>query len=463
MKSRSLGLSFIAVVATLWLFAPTARAQSADEAKRHFTNGVHLFEDRNFAGALVEFEASFKQNPTAAALQNIAVCQKGLFRYAEAIATLERLLKDFGPQLSADDKKAAEDAMHEMSALIGTIVVKITPSDARVTINDTPLAPDAVKSPVKLAAGEYRIGAEAPGFARQEQRVNVTAGQKDTPVVITLTPLSGTIAIHAHDSQAAISLDGTQVGYDEWKGPASAGSHEVYVYTQTQRHKSTVVVYAGQTTELEAKLTAEDTVPTGQGAAASGPPPYVPPSQHGIYGFITFGVDTLGSTAPHGLNQEKARTAGGNGGIAFGYRFSTGFAAEFDAFNSQHDIRACIQTMTNCSNGQGTYHIASSHVGPAARFMTNGRKGRFVGTIAAGAAVQSISYDEHFTGPPVRLPSSESSVGSYLLLGGSYELNLGHFLLDAGLSILGESGDNQKGIKSSGAFGLDFRVGYGQW
>jgi len=53
---------------------------------------VHLFEDRNFAGALVEFEASFKQNPTAAALQNIAVCQKGLFRYADANATLERML-----------------------------------------------------------------------------------------------------------------------------------------------------------------------------------------------------------------------------------------------------------------------------------------------------------------------------------------------------------------------------------
>jgi hypothetical protein len=462
MKSRSLGLSFIAVLATLWLLAPLARAD-ADEAKRHFTNGVHLFEDHNFAGALVEFEASFKQNPTAAALQNIAVCQKGLFRYAEAVATLERLLKDFGPQLSADDKKAADDAIHELSALIGTIVVKVTPSDARVSVNDSPLTPEAVKSPVKLAAGEYRIAAEAPGFARQEQRVNVTAGQKDSPVVITLIPLSGTISIHTHDSQAAIALDGAQVGYEEWKGPASAGSHEVYVYTQTQRHKSTVVVYAGQTTELEAKLTAQDTVASGQPGAASGPPPYVPPSQHGIYGAITFGVDTMGSTAPHNLNQEKGRTAGGNGGIAVGYRFSTGFAAEFDAFNSQHDIRACISTDKNCTQAQGTYHIASSHVGPAVRFMSNGRKGRFVGTIGAGAAVQSISYGSAFTNPPERLPTDESSVGSYLLLGGSYELNLGHFLLDAGLSLLAESGDNQKGIKSSGSFGLDFRIGYGQW
>jgi len=36
---------------------------------------VRLFEDRNFAGALVEFEASYQKNPTAVALQNIAKLQ----------------------------------------------------------------------------------------------------------------------------------------------------------------------------------------------------------------------------------------------------------------------------------------------------------------------------------------------------------------------------------------------------
>jgi hypothetical protein len=157
------------------------------------------------------------------------------------------------------------------------------------------------------------------------------------------------------------------------------------------------------------------------------------------------------------LNQEKGRSTGGNGGIAFGYRFSTGFAAEFDAYTAQHVIRACVPINKTCPTANGNYHVTSSRVGPAIRLMSNGRKGRFVGTIGVGAAVQSITYDGVF-----RL-SDESSVGSYLHLNGSYELNLGHFLLDAGLSLIGESGDEGKGIKSSGSFGLDFRVGYGQW
>jgi hypothetical protein len=441
-----------------------AQAAGADEAKRHFTIGVHLFEDRNFAGALVEFEASYQLNPTAAALQNIAVCQKGLFRYAEAIATLERMIHDFATQLSPDDKKAAEDAIKEMSALLGTIVLQVTPADARVSINESPLAPEAVKNPVRLAAGEYRLAVEAPGFARQEKVITVVSGQKDRPVVIALSPLSGTLRVRAHDSDAAIAIDGVQVGYDDWKGPVSAGPHEIYVYTSKLRHKSTVTAYAGQTTELDAKLTSADAIPADQPLAPSGPPPYVPPSQRGLYGFLMFGADSMGSTAPTGVNQQKPRTTGSFGALTFGYRFSTGLAAEFQAEASDHQVAGCPANGKGCESAtiRANYQLRSSRVGPAVRLMTSGRKGRFVGTIGLGAAVHSLTFDKDFKDLGQK---DVSSVGSYILLAGGYELNLGHFLLDAGLRLVGETADENKtgGVKNTGSFGLELRVGYGQW
>jgi PEGA domain len=433
------------------------------DARRHFTNGVHLFEDRNFAGALVEFEASFQLNPTASALQNIAVCQKGLFRYAEAIATLERMLRDFAAQLTPDDKKAAEDAMREMSALLGTVVVQITPPDARVSINGAPLSAEAMKSPVRLAAGEYRVAVEAPGYAPQEKTIRVISGQKDRPIVVSLSPLSGTLVIRAHDSDAAIAIDGVQVGYDEWKGPASAGPHEIYVYTSKLRHKSNVVAYAGQTTEFEAKLTPADAVPTDQPAPANGPPPYVPPSQRGIFGFLLFGADTMGSTSPTGLNQDKARTGGTFGALTLGYRFSTGFAAEFQAETSDHQIAACPATArSGCIATTGNYSLHVSRIGPAVRLMTSGRKARLLGTIGAGAAVHSLKFDATFKALG---QNDVSSVGSYVSLTGSFELNLGHFLVDGGIRLVGESANetNTGGLKSTGSVGLEFRLGYGQW
>ncbi|HKQ67986.1 MAG TPA: PEGA domain-containing protein [Polyangiaceae bacterium] len=460
-------LRWLATLATLFLMAQPVKAEpTEDGAKRHFTNGVHLFEDRNFAGALVEFEQSFRLNPTAAAMQNIAVCQKGLFRYGEAIATLERMLREFASQLSPDDKKAADDAIRDMSALLGTVVMRVGPADARVSINDAPLSTEAMKSPVKLAAGEYRVVVEAPGYARQERVIRVVSGQKDVPVQVQLSPLSGTLVVRAHDSEAAIALDGVQVGYEEWKGPVSAGPHEIYVYTQTLRRKSTVTAYAGQITEFDAKLTPEDAIPSGQPALAAGLPVYVPPSQRGIFAFLLFGGASVGSAPPAELHQNKDRAGGPVGGIAVGYRFSTALAAEFDAESASYVIGACgARAERGCSQAEGNYDLRSSRVGPAIRLMTSGAKGRFVGTIGLGAVVHTLSYDQALRNavPSAKLPESESAVGSYLKLSGAYELSFGHFLLDLGLVIVGETADEKVGIKNTGSLGLEFRAGYGQW
>jgi hypothetical protein len=464
-RGRSPLQRLVAPLAALMLvlaWAPAGYTQTGDDAKRHFTNGVRLFEDRNFAGALVEFEASYQKNPTAVALQNIAVCQKGLFRYAEAIATLERMLRDFATQLSPEDKKASEDAIRDMTALLGTIIIKVTPADARVSINGNILSSEAVKNPVRLAAGEYRVVAEAPGYARQETMVTVVSGQKDQPLVLTLSPLSGMLVIRAHDSQAAIAIDGVQVGYDEWRGPVSAGPHEIYVYTGNARHKSSVVAQAGQTTEFDAKLTAQDVVGEGRPPDASGPPPYVAPPQRGVYGFLTFGLDTMGSTAPAGLNHDKARTTGAFGSLRLGYRFSTNWAAEFMGENTGHDIAACVSGGSGCAGAAvKNYRLTSTRLGAALRVMSNGRKSRFVGTVGLGASVHEIKYDNALKGGT---RTDQTAPGSFLQIGGSYELNIGHFLLDAGINLTAETADEQKvGFKNTGHVGLEVRLGYGQW
>jgi hypothetical protein len=177
-----------------------------------------------------------------------------------------------------------------------------------------------------------------------------------------------------------------------------------------------------------------------------------------------FGADTMGSTAPTGVNQQKPRTTGSFGALTFGYRFSTGLAAEFQAETSDHQVAACPANGKGCESAtvRANYQLRSSRVGPALRLMTGGRKGRFVGTIGLGAAVHTLTFDKEFSGLG---PKDVSSVGSYILLAGAYELNLGHFLLDAGLRLVGESADENKtgGVKSAGSFGLELRVGYGQW
>ena len=51
--------------------------------------------------------------------------------------------------------------LRKVERVLGTVVLQVTPPDARVSINEAPLSPEALKNPVRLAAGEYRLAVEA--------------------------------------------------------------------------------------------------------------------------------------------------------------------------------------------------------------------------------------------------------------------------------------------------------------
>jgi len=189
----------------------------------------------------------------------------------------------------------------------------------------------------------------------------------------------------------------------------------------------------------------------------------VAPSQRGIYGFLTFGLDTMGSPAPAGLNHDKARATGAFGSLRLGYRFSTNWAAEFMGENTGHDVAACVSSGSGCAGAtvNGNYRFTSTRVGAAVRLMSNGKKSRFVGTVGLGAAVHDIKYDNALK---MGARADQTAPGTFFQIGGAYELNLGHFLLDAGINLTAETADEQKiGIKNSGHVGLEIRLGYGQW
>src|SRR5580692_2580909 len=134
--SRPLGLEFgpflpaalplFAVVATLLLLEPAASAQPhgpgprptarraslADslpaDARRDYDAGKLLFEDGDYATALLKYQAAYDRTRDSRLLWNVAVCQKDQRHYAKAAATLGRYLAEGGDLLSAADRRDAQ-------------------------------------------------------------------------------------------------------------------------------------------------------------------------------------------------------------------------------------------------------------------------------------------------------------------------------------------------------------------
>ena len=69
-----------------------AKTPEQEKAQKFFEQGLTFLEEENWNAALVSFEESIKAFPTASALFNKAMCLKGLQRYKEAIADLEKYL-----------------------------------------------------------------------------------------------------------------------------------------------------------------------------------------------------------------------------------------------------------------------------------------------------------------------------------------------------------------------------------
>src|SRR5262245_32963507 len=71
---------------------PSAEAQAAERFRR----GIQLFDDGDFAPALVEFERAYELSPNYRVLENIGIVNIRLGHYANAARTLRRYLDEGG-------------------------------------------------------------------------------------------------------------------------------------------------------------------------------------------------------------------------------------------------------------------------------------------------------------------------------------------------------------------------------
>jgi len=156
---------------------PAAPAEASDAYKQHMAAGAKLVEEENHAAARAEFEAAFQAAPRGSALVAAALCDKALFRYPQAIAAIERALRDHAATLEAGERKAAEAALAEMRAQLGFVQVVLVPAGATLRIDGEDQPPGGAQRTLPLAAGEHRLEARMKGYTPAAQMVTLAGGE----------------------------------------------------------------------------------------------------------------------------------------------------------------------------------------------------------------------------------------------------------------------------------------------
>jgi hypothetical protein len=436
----------------------------------------------------VEFEAAYKKKPGPGSLQNIALCQKALLRYAEAADTLKLLLERHGSELSEEEKTAARLAHDELEAQVGSVVIRVRPSHARVTLDGRSLDITTLGVPVRTNAGDHVVAADAPGYARATKTVRVGAGATSPPVELALTPVMGFLDVRTNDPAAVIAIDGRPVGMGSWSGPVSPDEdHLVQVYrTGYEPFETRVSVDVGETKPVVGALGARvgaAGAPPDQGALP--PPPKAKP-QLGWYSVAGLNLLSRGA-APLDFDISGEGVEGGavSLNLRLGRRVWTTLGAELILDAGSLTVEgACDEGHPNLIDGphecdtsneiSRNYQMGWFRLGPLVRFSTPGETFRGGAGIGAGLVWHQLKVARH-EGQDFDGGTGKGWDGFFLLeLGAAYHfghLSLGlDFIVQVDGTASLEStfdGVERKPFEEAGGvipmLGIGLRVGYSQW
>lgn len=207
--------------------AVVAEQTAKEEAKKHFEQGLALFDRGSLDAAYPEFDKSISIFPTRAAIKNAALCLRKLNRFAEAVEMNERLLSM--PNVSEEEKAIANGELAQLRPVVGNIIIDGVQPGATVTIDGKPEGTTPLKGPLHVAVGTRVVRILKAGFETFEQRVEAPGG-KEITVRAVLAPLelSGWLLVEeASGYNVDVVLDGNVVGKTPWRGLISTGEHIV--------------------------------------------------------------------------------------------------------------------------------------------------------------------------------------------------------------------------------------------
>jgi hypothetical protein len=451
-----------------------------EASRRHFRQGVRLYQDANYAGALVEFEAAYAAKASPGALQNIALCHKALYRYPEAADALTRLLEVHAAELRQNERRAVELSRDELETRVGAVVLQVVPLDARVDFDGTTLLPNERGQPMRVNAGQHSIEAEAPGYARVSRSVRVASGSKPLLVEITLAPVAGFLEVRASDPAAAIAIDGRPLALGRYSGPVTPDQeHVVQVYRQGfEPFEQRVRVALGKTLVVEGKL----------GAARPGelagtptpdmlPPPPGAARAKGWYALAAFGFYGTNARAfefDHTLADSSAPALGARAGRRLWPSTALEGMLEFGQLRvsgacDEGETARLGATCLDSARVKREYQLRWARVGPVFRLMTSNDHVRLVAGVGTGIVWHGLELD----GIDGNSTTHTAGVDPYFLLELGIAVNWRHVLF--GLDLTGmvdgarglDTRSGETAFESSNRtlpwLGLGLRVGYSEW
>jgi hypothetical protein len=166
------------ILMALLLFAICRTARGGDDstatAREEFERGLKLVAAGELTGALEAFESAYRTRPHFAVLYNIGQAYASAGRPIEAVATLERFLREGGTKISSARRAEVEQVIAREGSQLSHIRLELRPADAEVWIDGKPANAGET---IHLLPGPHVVSARRPGFLARVEPVELTRAE----------------------------------------------------------------------------------------------------------------------------------------------------------------------------------------------------------------------------------------------------------------------------------------------
>jgi hypothetical protein len=196
--------------------APLAEAL-AGAAKQDYAGGLLLYQNGDFAGALLKFQRSYEESGDPRLLWNAAVCEKAMRHFVKAIALVRRYLETLSPLITPEAERSAEAFLEAAEPLTVPLEVTANKPNAEIDVDGEFAGFAPSNGTIRVDIGTHRVTVKLAGFTEYSASLTI-AGSDDARVTVVLTPIGGQEGERDRDSSraAARSTGG-------WAVPALVG------------------------------------------------------------------------------------------------------------------------------------------------------------------------------------------------------------------------------------------------
>lgn len=149
---------------------------------------LHEYDLGNYAEARSLFARAHRLFPNARTHRGLGKTEFELRNYEASITNLEAALQSQVRPLDERLRVETEQLLSRARAFVGSLVIETKPAATELRIDDQ-LVPHT-GGPISLSVGEHLIDAQAPGYASERRRVQITGEQPEHITIVFSRPLA---------------------------------------------------------------------------------------------------------------------------------------------------------------------------------------------------------------------------------------------------------------------------------